>query len=159
MKNVPEPDRVAVELTEELYALTVYLHATAHRDYLDAIKREELTLSELRLLERIRSGLHPTIREAGSLLHLSIQGASRCVDGLARRGLIDRDQDVDDYRSKRIRITDRGTSALLRLHAAQIEPIATFAVDLTADERDELLDALQPLRDRLAPYRPQPIPA
>lgn len=155
-------DEQAPDLTSDLYALVVYLHASCNRDLLDAIAEEQLSFSQLQLLERLRTGrLRPTVRQAAALMHVSPAGASRIVDNLARRKLIRREQDDDDFRAKRIAITEQGEHAIARLHAARLEQIDTFAGDLAPDERAYLQVTLNKLleRESIAACRPQPAAA
>lgn len=153
------PENGASDVSEDLYALVVYLHVTCNRDLLDAIIREQLSLSQLRLLEELRRGRRPTIQQAATMLHVSRGGASRIVDALARRGLVARERNDNDYRSRRVQITERGSEVVARLHAARMNKAIAFTDLLTADEREQLHQALKPIRDRIAPYRPAPTPA
>lgn len=123
-------------LDEQLYAFVLYLHASCNRDLLEAIIRERIGFSALILLERLRGGhRRPTIRQAAALMHVSTSGASRIVDALAREGLVTRESDDDDYRSKRILITERGEEVVGRLHAIRREQIRSFAEQLDDEER------------------------
>jgi DNA-binding MarR family transcriptional regulator len=154
------PDPAPVDgVAGDLYALVVYLHASANRDLLDNVAREQLSFSQLMLLERLRGGRRrPTMRQVASYLNVSPAGASRIVDELARRGLVRREKDERDFRAKRVLITDRGEDVITRLHAARLERIATFALDELDDEqRDRFARALAPLveRERIAACRPR----
>jgi DNA-binding MarR family transcriptional regulator len=144
-------------ITEDLYALVVYLHVSCNRDLLTAIGREELSFNQLQLLERLRAGRRrPTITQAASILHVTIAAASRMVDSLARRGLVHRETDDDNYRAKRIVITDRGEQVIARLHAARLDGVAAFTERLKAGERDQLHAALRPVleREHITAYHP-----
>lgn len=150
-------DEAPATITEDLYALVVYLHVSCNRDLLTAIGREELSFNQLQLLERLRAGRRrPTITQAASILHVTIAAASRMVDGLARRGLVRRETDDDNYRAKRITITDRGEEVIGRLHAARLEGVLNFTERLKPGERDKLHAALRPVleREQIVTYRP-----
>jgi DNA-binding MarR family transcriptional regulator len=150
------------DLSSDLYALVVYLHASCNRDLLDAIAHEQLSFSQLQLLERLRSGRRrPTITQAAAMMHVSQAAASRNVDGLARRGLVLREVDDDNFRTKRLVITERGEQAIARLHAVRLAQIDTFTAQLAPDERDQLRATLTKLleREQIAAYRPQPAAA
>lgn len=154
-----EPEE-PVDITEDLYALVHYLHVDCHQDLLDAIAREQLSFSQLQLLERLRrGGYHPTIRQAAALMHISVGAASRGVEALAQRGLVRREGHERDERAKRVVITDRGAEVITRLHAARLDGVAAVNESLTDPERRQLRKALEPLRERTDPYRPKPPPA
>jgi DNA-binding MarR family transcriptional regulator len=154
-----EPDPV---LDEDLYALVVYLHSSCNRDLLEAIGREQLSFSQLRLLERLRGGhMHPTVRQAAALIDVRPNTASELVDSLARRGLVRREPDDNDYRAKRITVTQRGEGVIGRLHAARQGGILRFTEELTAKERQQLHAGLRPLlkHEQIAACRPLPTAA
>lgn len=158
----PSKPPPAPTVTENLYALVVYLHASCNRDLLDAIAREQLSFSQLQLLERLRgSQRKPTVRQAATLMHVTPHGASRIVEQLARRGLIMREADERDGRAKRISITPRGEQVIMRLHAARLRGISTFTEGLDDDERAQLAQALSKVakRDAVAACRPTAIAA
>lgn len=155
--ETPAPD-----ISDDLYALVVYLHASSNHDLLEAIGREQLSFSQLQLLERLRAGrMKPTIRQAAAMIQVRPNTASELVDTLARRGLVRRDQDDNDYRAKRITITERGEEVITRLHAARQGSIVMFTEQLAAKEREQLHAALGPLleRDQIAACRPLPAAA
>jgi DNA-binding MarR family transcriptional regulator len=144
------------ELHADLYALVVYLHASCNGDLLDAIVHEQLSFGQLRLLERLRSGMRPTIGQAAKIMHVSAAAASRIVDGLARRDLVHRIEDDNDYRAKRIVITEKGEAAIARLHACRYDQITAFAGELDPDEREQVERTLELLlkREQIRAFRP-----
>lgn len=139
-------------ISENLYALLVYLHVRATSDLLQAIAHSQLTFAQLSLLERLSDGHRaPTIQQAARMIHISPTGASRLVDELARRGLVQRTVDDNDFRRKRVTITPTGQDALRRLHAARLDQIQAFADTLTSHEREQLARTLEQLVAHRAP--------
>lgn len=137
--------------------MVVYLHADTNRDLLEGIVREQLSISQLILLEQLRGHhIRPTMRQAAALMRVSQAGASRIVAGLAERGLVTRAGDDHDYRAKRIAITARGEQVVASMHAARLEHVETFVGELDPDERRQLRATLQELlkREQIAAYRP-----
>jgi DNA-binding MarR family transcriptional regulator len=151
------PAQPKPSLAADLYGLVTYLHVASNHDLLEAIRHEELTLSQLQLLERIRDGRQPTIQQAATIMQLGVHQASRSVNSLAQRGLVRREPSQHDYRSKRVQITPRGQDVLRRLHAARMPPLVAFTRTLDPAERKRLEAALRPLATRadIAPYRPK----
>lgn len=155
-----EPEGPGV--SDNLYALIVYLHVSSNRDLLEAIATQELSFSEVQLLEHLRSGRRrPTIQQVASVLHVTKGGASRIVDRLARRGLVKRETDDHSYRFKRVIITERGEQAIATIHAARLADVIAFTNQLDDDELHQLGPALERLleRDQIAAYRPPPLAA
>lgn len=77
-------------------------------------------------------------RQLGDLLDLDRSTIADLVARLERRRLIDRQQDIDDRRQNRLRLTDAGRRELdyLRPRVEAIEPSLTAG--LTGPERQEL---------------------
>ena len=49
-----------------------------------------------------------TLKELAERIALSLPAASRTIDDLVRRGFVERHEDEDDRRMKRVSVTDRG---------------------------------------------------
>jgi DNA-binding MarR family transcriptional regulator len=146
-----------LDIASDLCALVVYLHRSADRDLLDAIRLAELSFSQLYLLDRLRGKRYsPTIRQAAALMHLSIAGGSRVVKSLSKRGLVRRLADERDYRARRIAITDRGEQAIAALHAARLDGVLAFVEGLPNDVCEELAGALRLIvsQSEIAAHRP-----
>lgn len=134
-----EPD----PLPRQLHALVTHLHATANRDLLEQINREQLTFQRIQLLERLRGGrVRPTIQQCATIMQVAVNSASRLVTDLENRGLVRRVTDENDQRTRRVEITDGGEAVLIRLHAARTPAIVTFAERLTSEQREQLAAAL-----------------
>lgn len=149
-------------VADNLYALIVYLHAESTDDLVLTLAGEEISPTQLRVLARLRTRRRRySIREMSAVIHRTPTATSRLVDQLARRGLISREGDDDDFRKKRLEITERGDQVLARLHAARYDRIVAFTEDLEPGERAQLTSALQQLvaRDEIRQFRPVPIPA
>ena len=144
------------DITSDLYALVVFLHVSCTRDLFDALAVQELSFTQLQLLERLSRGGSPTVAQAASMMCVTRSAASRIVDGLKRRGLVRREPDDKDYRAKRVTVTDRGRQAIAALHAARVSEVAAFTELLEPDERDQLQGLMHRLLERepIAAYRP-----
>jgi DNA-binding MarR family transcriptional regulator len=67
------------------------------------------------------------------------------VDQLARRGLLDRREDADDRRCKRLSITDAGRELVHRLDDARRDALEAFAQGIDPAQREQLVAALAPI--------------
>ena len=88
---------------------------------------------------------------------ISLPAASRTVDDLLRRGFVERHEDIDDRRMKRVSLTDNGRSVIRRLNAARLSGLEQFTQTLTEAERRKLSAALSKLleRDDVLACRPE----
>ena len=102
-----------------------------------------------------------TLKQGAELVHVSLPAASRMVDDLVRRGFVDRNEDAEDRRMKRIRLTDDGRSVIRRLNAARLNGLEEFVKTLNAPERSALAEALGQLLQRadVAACRPEGLSA
>jgi len=100
-----------------------------------------------------------TLKELAERIALSLPAASRTIDDLVRRGFVERHEDADDRRMKRVSVTERGRHVVRKLNAARLNGLEQFAQTLNDDERRTLGDALQVLlrRDDVAVCRPEGI--
>ena len=128
------------DLAQDLYALVVFLHKNCNSDLFEAVGALELTL-----------------KEAADLVLISLPAASRAVDDLVRRGFVERHEDTEDRRMKRVLLTDAGRAVIRRLNAARLNGLELFAQTLTNAEQRKLAAALSTLLERedVAACRPE----
>jgi DNA-binding MarR family transcriptional regulator len=146
-------------LAADLYALVVHLHKNCNSDLFEAVGALELSLTQVKLLHNLEDAPDElTLKQAAELVHVSFPAASRMVDDLVRRGLVERHEDVEDRRMKRVRLTDSGRSVIRTLNAARLSGLEEFALGLTPKERAALAQALDCLlaRPDVAACRPEP---
>jgi DNA-binding MarR family transcriptional regulator len=75
-------------------------------------------------------------------------GASRMVDALLRRGWLERREDPDDRRIKRVGITAAGREIVDRIETARLVGLEEYAAALTPEQRTTLSSALSDLPHR-----------
>jgi DNA-binding MarR family transcriptional regulator len=138
-----EPVERLDALTGDLYAFTCFLQLLSTPDLLEAFGEMELTLSQLKLVHLLERREEPvSVKEAAEMLALSLPAASRAIDDLVRRGLVERHEDQIDRRVKRVSVTAAGRGVIRRLNAARLVRLQEFARTLSDAERDRLGDAL-----------------
>ncbi|HTX32289.1 MAG TPA: MarR family transcriptional regulator [Solirubrobacteraceae bacterium] len=136
-------------LAAELYALITHLHKNCNPDLLEAVGTLELSLSQIKLLHHLdQAAAALTLKQGAEAVHVSLPAASRLVEDLVNRGLIERNEDVTDRRMKRIALTDRGRDAIARLNAARLTGVENFVATLGASERRSLAQLLSKLMAR-----------
>jgi len=146
------------ELAGDLYALVVFLHKNCNSDLFEAVGALDLTLTQIKLLHHLEDAERElTLKELAELVPVSLPAASRTVDDLFRRGFVERHEDVEDRRMKRVHLTDDGRSVIRRLNAARLSGLEQFTRTLTGLERRTLSAALSTLleRDEVAACRPE----
>jgi len=144
-------------LAADLYAFVTHLHKHCNSDLLEAVGALELSLTQVKLLHYLGDATDElTLKQAAELVHVSLPAASRMVDDLVRREFVERREDVEDRRMKRVRITEAGRSVIGRLNAARLSGLQQFVEALNPAERRGLGDALTTLmaRPEVAASRP-----
>ena len=87
------------------------------RAFFDAAVREEgLTLARARALFAIARRGPMTQKELAEELEIETPTLVRVLDGMARQDLINRTEDANDRRAKRIAMTEAGKLAFDRMH-------------------------------------------
>ncbi len=136
-------------LAADLYGVVIYLHKHCNSDLFEAVGALELSLTQIKLLHYLdEADSELRLGEAGELVHVSLPAASRMVDDLVRRGFVERREDAEDRRMKRVQPTEQGRAVIRRLNAARLEGLEEFVQGLTANERALLTKALSKLLER-----------
>ena len=154
----PQTEQPSARLAADLYALVVYLHKNCTADLFEALGALDVTMSQTKLLQKLEhADGELTLKQAAEMLRLSLPAVSRAVDDLVRRGMVERHEDVEDRRMKRIRLTEPGRAIIAKLNGARLQGLEEFTTTLQDDERDALVGALEQLLKRpdMAVCRPE----
>ncbi len=147
-------------LAADLYALVVFVHKNCNSDLFKAMGELDLTITQIKLLHQLEHATGElTLKQAAELLPLSLPAASRTVDDLVRRGIVERHEDSEDRRMKRVSLTEAGRTVIRQVNAARLSGLEHFTETLNEDERRKLAAALAELlrRDDVAVCRPEGI--
>jgi DNA-binding MarR family transcriptional regulator len=147
----------ASDLAHDLCAVIAYLGKTCNSDVIEAVGALELSLTQIKLLHHLeRADRALVLTEVADLVHVSLPAASRVVDDLVRRGLVERHEDATDRRMKRVSLTDAGRAIIRQIGAARLSGLQQFVEGLTEPERSALAQAVEKLMERpeLAAWRP-----
>jgi DNA-binding MarR family transcriptional regulator len=106
----------------------------------------DLSMSHVKALGVLSDcGCELSVKDVSAELGLSLPGASRTVDSLLRRGYLERREDEQDRRMKRIGITPAGRDVARRIIEARLEGLEQFTSSLTTEQRASLMAALTDL--------------
>jgi DNA-binding MarR family transcriptional regulator len=144
-------------LARDLLAVMLYIQKHSGHDFYVLVEELDLTLTQLKALHALDlAAEEASVKELGEALGLSLPAASRTVDGLLRRGYLERREDEHDRRVKRVRLTSAGRNAVERLNGARLAGLEKFAATLSDGERTRLAGAIRSLlaRDEIRACRP-----
>jgi DNA-binding MarR family transcriptional regulator len=137
--------RLASELLELWHHL---MRGSSDRMYA-LIAELDISITHMKTLHVLADGgSEVSVKELSDRLGLSLPGASRIVDALLRRGWLERREDPDDRRMKRVRITAEGRTVLDRIEAARLAGLEDYAASLSPEQRTRLSSALSDLPHR-----------
>jgi DNA-binding MarR family transcriptional regulator len=132
-----------------------YLMQTCGKDVIQLAADFEVSFSQMKALHVLHEHDEPTsVKALGDRLGLSMAAISRAADDLVQRGLVDRIEDPDDRRIKRLSLTPTGRDFVRRLIEARLAGLEEFVATLSDDERARLDAAIAPIlaRPEVAAY-------
>jgi DNA-binding MarR family transcriptional regulator len=146
-------------LARDLFAILGYLLRTTTPDMFRALGELDLSMTQVKLLYALDDPERElSLKDLGEELNLSLPAASRAIDALHQRGYVDRREDEQDRRMKRVRITPAGTGAIAQLNRTRLAQLEEFAATMSEAERRRLAGALAFLLERpeIAAVKPDP---
>jgi DNA-binding MarR family transcriptional regulator len=137
------------KLAAELLELWHHLMRGSSQQMYALITELDISITQMKTLHVLAdNGSEVSVKELADRLGLSLPGASRIVDALMRRGWLERREDPDDRRMKRVRITADGRTVLDRIETARLAGLEDYAASLTPEQRARLSSALSDLPHR-----------
>jgi DNA-binding MarR family transcriptional regulator len=119
------------------------------RDFRQLLAPLELEPREFALLRAVAGNEGATQQAIGAQLQIPASRMVALVDALEARGLLERRRNPADRRTRALHLTDAGSGLLARAIALASEYERDLCADLSAEEREQLLDLLQRVAVRL----------
>jgi DNA-binding MarR family transcriptional regulator len=113
----------------------------------------DLTMQQLRVLDRVAKQPGMSGHELGDLLGVSAPTASGLVDRLADKGLISRTDDADDRRVRRLHATDAGQDVMRQMESMFGRALGVVLAVLTTEDLDLLCRSARAMLDALERVR------
>jgi DNA-binding MarR family transcriptional regulator len=103
----------------------------------------DLSMTQLKMLHvLVEFEREASVKEISEQLSMSLPNASRTIDGLLQRGLVERREDEHDRRVKRVGPTPAARELIDRVDTARLQGLEAWAEGLSPVQRTTLLDAL-----------------
>ena len=112
------------------------------RDFKRFMDSTGLSFSQVNILMRLFHGEISSVSEIGDLMGITNAAASQAVDRLVVLGLIERTEDPDDRRTKRLALTEDGRSAIEKSIEARSKWIEGLTNALDPDQQKMIIAAL-----------------
>jgi DNA-binding MarR family transcriptional regulator len=119
---------------------TGYAVARGFRELLAPL---ELEPREFALLRTVATSEGVTQQAIGERMGVAPSRMVAFVDALEQRGLLERRQNPDDRRARALFLTPAGRELLDRAFAVAVEHERNLSGELSAEEREQLLDLLE----------------
>jgi DNA-binding MarR family transcriptional regulator len=136
------------ELAERLVGLFGAIGKRANLQAAGVLEFGDLSLSQVKMLHLLHAAGGQSVGDLAARLGISAATASRASDGLARAGLVERRDDPEDRRVRRVHVTDTGAGWVERFAAARLDAVRELVAGLDPEQQQRLFDALAPLADQ-----------
>ena len=84
-----------------------------------------------------------TIKRVAEVLGRSVSATSRLLDQLVTRGLVNRSEDTQDRRTKRVSLSESGQAFVQTIERKRVEAQIAVMAYLSSEERDVVEQAMQ----------------
>jgi DNA-binding MarR family transcriptional regulator len=133
---------------DALSAWTAVSMSTSMGAMLQFAKEQGLSVPQIGALFHINQLGACGVTDIGDDLGVTSAAASQMLERLVQAGLVERREDPDDRRAKRIVLTERGQRMLQEILEARQRQYAVLADRLSPHERDLAAEALRTLVER-----------
>jgi DNA-binding MarR family transcriptional regulator len=137
------------QLADLMGTLTSHLNRCGSPDLIRFMSEVDLSFTQVKMLMLLEDRGELSVKDVAAALNLSLPAASRAIDGLATRGLVDRREADYDRRAKLISLRPGGQQIGAAMIAARQKTYQDFAATLSDDERSALHTALLPIVERI----------
>ena len=126
--------------------VAIFMRRSMH-EFLRLRRESSISMAQLRTLMHLHFHGVCQISDIGIDLDVSAPAASQMVDRLVNMGFMERAEDPEDRRVKRINITERGRELVHNGIEARLKWMQDLANNLTPKQQSEILNALRTLTD------------
>jgi len=119
----------------------VFMHRSM-RDFKRFMDLTGLSFSQINILMWLVHGGNTGVSEIGEQLGVTNPAASQAVDRLVQLGMIERTEDPDDRRAKRLALTQKGRALIEQGVEARSKWIEGLTDALTPEQQDMIISAL-----------------
>ena len=119
----------------------VFMQRSMH-DFRRFMDETSLSFSQINILMRLVHGGNTGVSEVGSQLGVTNAAASQAVDRLVQLGLIERTEDPEDRRAKKLALTPKGRTLIEKGIEVRSQWVEGITVALTPEQQGMIISAL-----------------
>lgn len=141
----PSANKAAARFEEQLPVIFRYFHGSKTFDFEDM----NITLPQLMLLEIILKKGSPKMTDIAGELGVTLSNVTGMIDRLTESGYVEREDDPQDRRIVRIRLTGNGKSATQKAFEQKKRCIGQVFGKLSSEDQRALLRIIEKLVDAI----------
>ena len=127
------------------------------REHSHFAKSIGLSMPQVGILMQLHYRSNCGISDIGERFDITNAAASQLVDKLVQSGLIQREEDPNDRRAKRLSLTAKGKELIQQGIEERYRWVDQLATKLTAEERDKVSEALQIMTQAAKELEAEPV--
>jgi DNA-binding MarR family transcriptional regulator len=130
------------ELTEVIHEWSEVFMRRSGREFKHFMDETGLSFSQLNVLMRLYHGGNSGVSEIGEQMGVTSAAASQSIDRLVLLGLIERAEDPEDRRAKRLGLTQEGLTLIEKGIEARSQWVEGLTDALTPEQQSMTISAL-----------------
>jgi DNA-binding MarR family transcriptional regulator len=136
------------QLTEVIQRWSEVFMRRSARDFKRFMSETGLSFSQISILMRLyHHGGHGGISEVGEHLRVTKAAASQNIDRLVQMGLVERSEDLEDRRLKKLALTSKGQALVTSGITVRSQWVEGLTKALNAEQQEMIISALTLLTD------------
>jgi DNA-binding MarR family transcriptional regulator len=142
---IASPQQVA----ELLSRLLMHLNRASSPALFRMLGELGLSFTQVKALHFLVDAGDVNVKDVADRLGMSLPAMSRALDGLVRRGYIERVESTEDRRARLVRLLPAGRAMLDEFQRSRVSALEDFTATLSEEERAGLHSTLLPLVERI----------
>ncbi len=134
-------------LTEVIRDWSQVFMQRSMRDFKRFMDSTGLSFSQINILMRLFHGESTTVSEIGDMMGITNAAASQAVDRLVGLGMIERTEDPEDRRTKRLALTQTGRATIEKGIEVRSQWVEGITDDLNPEQQEMIISALNLLSE------------
>ena len=122
--------------------IEVFMHRSM-RGYMHYARKKGLSRSMIGTLFHLSHRDHAGVTDLGEHLGVSSAAASQMLERLVEEGLIERSEDPDDRRMKKITLTDKGSKVMKESVSARLGWLKELEATFSEEEKRQITVAME----------------
>ena len=140
------------QLAELLGRFVMQLNRASSPELFRMLGELGLSFTQMKALHLLLEGGDVNVKDVAERLGMSLPAMSRALDGLARRGYVQRLESPTDRRARLVRLLPAGRAILTEIEQTRRAALEELASSLSDEERSALHSSLLPVVERI--HRP-----